>query len=286
MTATVTPIKNETFSLESPEFATIKKRLNDYFARFYENKRQMPPGADKKSILKKILSDETNFIRVLHEYEMGHSSAKGGERFCIDISPPVELQQYTYYISKYLSVNSSLKEEYTLQGKLAESSNFLILKHILHYCRINVPMLFNEKSLRYGGDGGYDFHFGKFRLDSKHRDEGTGHGLLVNKNLVNRNGIDDDVILIHNTNSGSFKQGSKINKDIMDLSMADAMKALEMINPISMVGWTTFKRFKEEKNKGNLQEMRYSYCMDDILNIKDLIAMIVEDQIDEEDIFG
>jgi len=285
MTAIVTHIRHK-FSLESKEFAEIKKRLDDYFTKFYANKRQMPPNISKKEALNRIMSSETNLIRVLHEYELGYSTSKDEERFCIDVAPPVELQQYNYYISKYLSANSSLKKGYTLQGKLAEAADFLIFKHILHYLRIDIPMFFNEKSLRYGGDGRYDFHFGKFRLDPKHRDESTGHGLLLSHNLVESSGVDDDVIFIHNTNCGSFKQGSKINKDIMNMNMPDAMKALETINPISMVGWTNFRQFKEEMEKGNVNKLYHSYCLDDLYNIKELITMIAEDQIEEENIFG
>jgi len=286
MTATVTPIKHG-FSLSSPRFAYIKQRLDDYFERFYDGRRQMPPDIPKKEMLNRILSNDENLARVLHEYGMRWCYARGKDRFCIEIVPPAEIQQYVYYISKYLLQSSpTLKHSYTLQGKFAEAADFLIFKHILHYFRINIPMLFNEIPRRYGGDGGYDFHMGKFRLDPKHHDESVGHGLFVNIKLVDKSRLDDDVIIVHNTNSASFRQGPKLNSEIMSMPIDDALKSLELLNPISMVGWTTFKRFKSELAHGRVAEKKHSYCMDDVVNIKELIRMIVEDQIDEESIFG
>ena len=278
------------YSLESPEFVDIKNDLNQYLDGFYLHKRQMPPGAHRKDILQLLKNNDDDLFRVIHEYDMGFALKNGKLR--INIAQPTQMQKYIYYISKYILQNAKLKPGYTLQGKLAESASFLMFKNILHYFRIEIPMDFNENSFSHGGDGGYDFTIGKRRFDAKHRDESFGKGLAINNagefiNAAIMAGY-GDVVLVHTTNISSVKTGNAINQEIMNAPLNEALARLSSeINPISIVGWTTINDFHTEMENKQLTMLKFSVCMDEPRDIRDLIFKVVEDQIEcESHLFG
>ncbi len=278
------------FSLESEEFLNIKNELEDYLHRFYQNKRRIPSGANKRDILRLLKESDDNLFRVLHEYDLGFALKDGKLR--VNVAQPVQMQKYIYYISKYIIQNAKLKPGYTLQGKLAESASFLMFKNILHYFRIEIPMDFNEKSFSHGGDGGYDYTLGKRRFDAKHRDESFGKGLAINDagefiNAALKAGY-GDVVLVHTANISSTRAGNRINNEIMNAPLEEALARLSSeINPISVVGWTTIEEFFQKMENGELTNLKYSVCMDHPNDIRELIYQVIEDQIEcESHLFG
>ena len=100
------------FSLESPEFLSIKTKLSEYLSAFYSNKRRIPPTANKREVLRLLQDNDENLFRVLHEYDLGFALKDGKLR--INVAQPTQMQQYIYYISKYIIQNAKLKPGYTL----------------------------------------------------------------------------------------------------------------------------------------------------------------------------
>jgi len=260
--------------------------LDRFFQEFYADKRQIPEDADKAVILASFKKNlRTNMKRFVHEYDMG--CLEYNDKFHIKAELSPEFQQYIIAVSQFLCSRSrGLKPAYTIQGKNAEGIVMFAVNNLLNFFRIRTRVKFNNKSFKYGGDGGWDFALGKFRFDVKHRDDGPNSGLILRESYIDR--AEEDVILIFTTNAANIKLGSGLNKKTHDLKFDEVAEHLKgQVFPLAIVGWMSMKEFKEKMTErpGPRDERDRSFVVDNLHDITSLFMMIAEDQIDSEALF-
>ena len=232
---------------------------------FFKNKMLIQTTLPKEEYLRLIKEDQANLNRICYEYEMNLASV--GDKKILKCNLSSLQTKYVRAVAESLSHGTNLNFFSTVVGKSAEMAFSNCINSFFNLFRINKRLRLNTRNFVYGGDGGADFFFSNMAFDIKYRDDSPGHGMILEQSFLDR--TNDDLLLIHVTNSSNIKLGHRDPDN--------------KVLPLAISGWVSVKDFKAKANVIN--NNRGSLVLDKLNPITDLIFLAIEEQLKSEQLF-